>query len=217
MKKYQSFLMMLLIICLLVLSACNGGKSENSNDDIQKNENPVTTLAVGDIVVFGKYEQDNNPDNGTEPIEWIVLDTKDNQVWLLSRYGLDAKPFGTGVFASDWEDSSLREWLNNDFYNQAFSDEEKESIRESVVLNNENHIKKETRNKVFVLSREEMNLRKQTAELLSLSILMNTITMGIPITMVAVPPAVGNDQNTIPVLKCSSLRHENTIPPFRSA
>ena len=33
------------------------------------------TIAVGDIVTFGSYAQDNDRSNGTEPIEWIVLET----------------------------------------------------------------------------------------------------------------------------------------------
>lgn len=31
---------------------------------------------VGSIVTFGRYEQDGNPDNGQEKIEWIVLDVQ---------------------------------------------------------------------------------------------------------------------------------------------
>ena len=45
-------------------------------------------ISVGDVLAFGHYEQDNNPDNGPEPIEWIVLDVQDGKALLLSRYGL---------------------------------------------------------------------------------------------------------------------------------
>ena len=50
---------------------------------------------VGSIVTFGQYEQDNNTGNGPEEIEWIVLDVQDGKSLLLSRYGLDAKPYNT--------------------------------------------------------------------------------------------------------------------------
>ena len=49
---------------------------------------------VGNIVAFGRYEQDNDLTNGPEPIEWIVLDVVDGEktkALLLSKYGLDAK------------------------------------------------------------------------------------------------------------------------------
>ena len=29
---------------------------------------------VGDVITFGTYEQDNNLENGAEPIEWQVLE-----------------------------------------------------------------------------------------------------------------------------------------------
>ena len=38
---------------------------------------------VGDTIVFGKYEQDNNVSNGKEAVEWIVL-TKEKTDRLLS-------------------------------------------------------------------------------------------------------------------------------------
>lgn len=44
-------------------------------------------------VTFGRYEQDNNLGNGPEPIEWIVLDSNNGEVLLLSKYGLDVKKY----------------------------------------------------------------------------------------------------------------------------
>ena len=37
----------------------------------------IEDAAVGDIVYFGSYEQDNDAVNGTEPVEWYVLDKAD--------------------------------------------------------------------------------------------------------------------------------------------
>ena len=33
---------------------------------------------VGDYIIFGSYEQDNNEDNGKELLSWKVLDKKVN-------------------------------------------------------------------------------------------------------------------------------------------
>ena len=55
-------------------------------------------IAAGDIVTFGRYEQDNDLSDGQEPIEWIVLDQGDNAVALISRYGLDARQYH-----NDWD------------------------------------------------------------------------------------------------------------------
>ena len=79
----------------------------------------------GDVFFFGKYEQDGNKDNGPEPIEWIVLRDTGNEVILLSKYVLAHKAFDTSGEMFIWEDSTLCQWLNNEFYNEAFSNDEK--------------------------------------------------------------------------------------------
>ena len=51
-------------------------------------------VAAGDTILFGTYEQDNDPDNGPEPIEWIVLevDEANHRLWVVSRYGWTRSP-----------------------------------------------------------------------------------------------------------------------------
>ena len=43
-------------------------------------------------ITVGHYEQDADPSNGAEPIEWIVLENSGKTAMLISKYGLDAKP-----------------------------------------------------------------------------------------------------------------------------
>ena len=83
---------------------------------------------MGDVVTFGRYEQDSNLDNGPEAIEWIVLDVQDGKALLLSRYGLDAKPYNTTRANVTWETCTLRDWLNGDFINLAFAGTEQSAI-----------------------------------------------------------------------------------------
>ena len=83
--------------------------------------------------------------NGTKkPIEWIVLEKnkEDGTAVLLSKYAIDAKPYNTmpeNIADSDrnakWEKSTLRNWLNNEFYNTAFNEQEKESIETANLKN----------------------------------------------------------------------------------
>ena len=53
-----------------------------------KTKNLSKSVKVGDIVYFGKYEQDGNGKNCQEKIKWQVLDKKGNttkdRVFLLS-------------------------------------------------------------------------------------------------------------------------------------
>ena len=97
---------------------------------------------VGDYVEIGSYEQDGNFKNGFESIEWLVLEKTDSKVLLISKFGLDCIPFSndndvpnTSKSNATWETSNLRKWLNNSFYNKAFSDFEKQYIAQTVVEN----------------------------------------------------------------------------------
>ena len=83
---------------------------------------------TGDHIFFGHYEQDNDLTNGPEPIEWIVLDVKDGKAMLLSKYILDAKPFNEKLNDHVWGTSSIRKWLNDEFMNDAFTDDEQAAI-----------------------------------------------------------------------------------------
>ena len=80
---------------------------------------------IGHTVLFGSYEQDNNLGNGKEPIEWIILKVDNERAYLLSRYALDNGAYKKGKKVYLWEQSELRRWLNETFYNNAFSEDEK--------------------------------------------------------------------------------------------
>ena len=95
----------------------------------------ITPAAAGEIITFGMYEQDNNTANGAEPIEWLVLDNQGDRMLVISRYGLDCKIYNETGEAVTWETCTLRSWLNSEFYNTAFNDSEKASIR-TTTLNN---------------------------------------------------------------------------------
>lgn len=83
-------------------------------------------MKKGDIIKFGSYPQDAN---GVKfPIEWLVLDVKENEALLISRYGLDYKPYGNDPYSFWWERSELRRWLNDNFIKSAFSNEDVNKI-----------------------------------------------------------------------------------------
>ncbi len=120
------------LICLLALFLAAGlclGSAE---------ETAETGYSVGDIIMFGTYEQDNDPDNGCEPIEWIVLKTDADGLVLMSRYALDCVPYYPEFVDITWENSTLRAWLNDEFYNAAFAPQEQGRIRTVTVKNDDN-------------------------------------------------------------------------------
>jgi len=92
---------------------------------------------VGGIVTYGAYEQDADPDNGPEPIEWTVLDTDGNKALLITRCGVDCAQYNPGRRYTTWEECGLRKWLNGDFLKAAFDDEERQAIAETQVDNSD--------------------------------------------------------------------------------
>ncbi len=100
------------------------------------------SLEPGETVFFGSFEQDGIVENGPEPIEWIVLDVRDGAAYLLSRYELAFMEYDDGEFnmseGVDWEHCSLRAWLNGDFLNSAFGEDEPAAIRLTTIENADN-------------------------------------------------------------------------------
>lgn len=118
--------------------------------------NPLARESNG-YIIFGHYEQDNNIENGKEPIEWGILDENANGKLLISRYVLDAVPFNNEYAEVTWETCSLREWLNKDFLNEAFTKDEQVLIPKAHLKNSGIEMPggNDTDDQVFCLSLDE--------------------------------------------------------------
>ena len=114
-----------------------------------------------ETVVFGRYEQDNNPDNGPEPIEWIMLSSEGDEVLLISKYVLEKHPYHAEKAEVTWETADARAWLNEDFLKAAFTEEEQGALVPSHLQNNGRKGRGEggndTTDRVFLLSADETN------------------------------------------------------------
>lgn len=126
----------------------------------------VPDINIDDIVTFGRYPQTSEGTDQT-PIEWIVLDIKEGKALLLSRFGLDAKKYDD-KYPNDgvtWQDCSLRKWLNEEFLDEAFAEEEKRAIQRTSVDNSQSqgfslwhtNVENSTEDSVFLLSYAEAN------------------------------------------------------------
>ncbi len=105
-------------------------------------------------VFFGNYEQDNNTENGPEKIGWIVLQQDEEKSLIVSSYLLRISKYNDvdGSMECTWESSTIRTWLNEEFFYDAFSDDERAAVF-SVVHEDETTC----RDRVFLLSSEEVN------------------------------------------------------------
>ena len=118
-------------------------------------------IKSGDVITFGKYEQDNKNSNVMEDIEWMVLRVEDGKALLMSKYALDCKQFHDNMDKyKDWGSCALRSWLNEDFYDIAFSADEKDKIVTTTVRTFYDYTNGDaTRysdDKLFVLDRSEL-------------------------------------------------------------
>ena len=84
-------------------------------------------VRIGEIISFGHYPQ-TETGNDLAPIDWLVLDVKEDRVLVISRYALDSRPYNDEQTEITWEKCSLRRWLNEEFPGLAFSAEEREDI-----------------------------------------------------------------------------------------
>ena len=155
----------ILIILLFVLAAAAAGIWYYFNRPEEK-EKPLDTVAldqaeVGDIVLFGTYEQDNDLENGEEAIPWTVMAKEDGKLLLFSYYGIENKQYNHEPAQVTWEQCTLRTWLNEDFYKGHFTDQEKAKIRLSH-LTTEDNIRwgtsggNDTDDHIFLLSTTEL-------------------------------------------------------------
>lgn len=138
---------------LIVLRAATGLESINQ---------PLipANVDVGDTVTIGKYEQDNNNENGKEDIEWTVISKSSGKVLLISRYALDAVSFNSKLEETTWKKSTMRSWLNEGFIKEAFSNDELTYILDTKTKSDYNpkynsNVITTTTDKVFLLTYTE--------------------------------------------------------------
>ncbi len=157
-------------------SGADDTASVSSPSEKKDTEDENATIVTYDCVYLGSYWQSDNNGDGTadkqdtkEPIKWRVLSVDGNDAFLISDKTLECLPYNEATDESShfyrqsvtWEDSTLRKWLNEDFYNTSFTDEEKKAIKTTVVTNADNpdygtEGGNDTNDKIYLLSLDEV-------------------------------------------------------------
>ena len=165
MAKKGKKLLALMLVAALVLGGGNGGVIQAAEDYEVKD--PVNTMADGtgittwDCVYFGNYiQKDTNGDGKVtdedekQPIKWRVLSVEeDGTALLLADKLLDMQPFDKNG-KIDWEECTLRTWLNSTFLNAAFTEAEQEAIAETEL---ETESAATVTDNIYLLSLEEVS------------------------------------------------------------
>ena len=97
-----------------------------------------------------------------EPIKWKVLEKDNDKLFLFSKLLLDTHIFDNK--SNDYSLSNIRLWLNNDFYNKAFIDNEKSLITSKTIDTEKNVyepygykvISESLIDKIFILSKDDI-------------------------------------------------------------
>ncbi len=101
---------------------------------------PIEDAKVGDMITLGTYEQNHNNSDGKEAIVWDVLAIEDGKMLVISDKVLDSycfnntdgQPQPAGL---SWENCTLREFLNGDFIDTCFTDDERAMIQTTHLTN----------------------------------------------------------------------------------
>lgn len=87
-------------------------------------------------------------------IDWVVLKRENGKALIITDIALEYMPFDTSG-GSSWTNSSLRAWLNGEFYDSTFSEDEKALI-----------LSTDSSDKIFLLNYDEaVSLYPKTTEL----------------------------------------------------
>ena len=127
-------------------------KAQEIYDDYQVIK--LQETKVGDTIYLGSYPQ-SDPSAEKEVLQWVILDIQDGKALITTRNAISAKPFHQNFKETAWETCTLRSWLNQDFLNAAFTEEEQARIA-TVTVPAVSQGAKDTQDRLFLLSGEEV-------------------------------------------------------------
>ena len=124
--------------------------------EIKENKTSTTSFAsarIGNIVTFGNY-------NGA--LEWFVIGEEGDNLLLITKDCIEALPYHNERKKVTWETCDLRKWLNNDFIEKTFSEDERKIIVSTELETPDNKRMfgaiggNNTTDRVFLLSHDEV-------------------------------------------------------------
>lgn len=136
MKRFVIFAL-LLIFTAAGFTGCGNGAGEEWDPQLEQHYistygedvwEKVQQYPIGSTCTMGTYEQDGITESGSEEIQWIVLDRQETKLLLISQYILENLTYHTEDAHVNWQTCDLNGWLNDRFYETAFTPEEQKQI-----------------------------------------------------------------------------------------
>ena len=138
-------------------------KAETNKESIKDNKKmidnsfkmPTHNYRYGDIIRIGSFDG--------MPIEWQIIQVKGNELLVLSKCGIEAKAYHSKSGSVTWETSTIRQYLNNEFFSKCFDIKEQKLIQTTSVKTNDNVLTgvsggKDTSDRLFLLSIDEVKM-----------------------------------------------------------
>ena len=123
------------------------------NSYLKNKREELRSVSIGDSIFLGRYGFDIK-------MEWTVIEKINGKILVISKDVIDCIRYNETLEIVSWKESTLRKWLNKDFFNAAFSNEEKYLISQAEVdLNRADKEKEnaESLDRVFLLNMKEIN------------------------------------------------------------
>ncbi len=137
-----------------MLNISDSSSEEEGNSEVLKEEHveragaqelkeKIKNTEIGSTFFLGETEQDNNTENGTEPIEWLILEKTEDKVFVICKKVIEWIPFskyedkadeegieGGSINDFTWniDQNQQHDWLFNGLYKEGFTESEKEII-----------------------------------------------------------------------------------------
>ena len=116
------------------------------------------SCSIGDTVEYGSYYSSGEE---MSPITWTCMDEQDGMVLLLSNEAIDCRMYNDRHESTSWAECDLRQWLNSEFIDIAFTEEEASCIWYSDIVNENNNTGLvdggvDTIDQIFILSCSEL-------------------------------------------------------------
>lgn len=160
-QKRKAIRVGIILCCLLIAGAVFRYYKRNvePNKKYDSSLDAIQNAEIGDVIVLGAYDQDSV--DGKDDVLWLILDKKDSRYLLTTQYCLWGLPYNTEYTDVTWENSTIRQWLNEEFIYEVFSDQEINLIEETEITTGDNDEYgtqggNDTTDKLFLLSAEEV-------------------------------------------------------------
>ncbi|MCQ2527637.1 MAG: DUF6273 domain-containing protein, partial [Saccharofermentans sp.] len=115
--------------------------SDELIESIKASSGYISTLPVGTLFKYGSYKD--------LPLVWIILENNDGKIFAITNNVIEQREYNSSYTDCTWETCNLRMWLNNNFYDTAFTEEEQARIISTDVSAESGN---STQDKIYIMS-----------------------------------------------------------------